>query len=43
MWHGSEKRSTMHLANMDIKMAFDMARLRHIAKTLGDPEHSPRK
>ena len=35
MWHGSEKRPTMHSASMDIKTAFDVARPKRIAKLLG--------
>ena len=37
MWHG-EKRTTMHLASVDIKMVFDVARPKPIANNMGDQE-----
>ena len=36
MRHGSAIRPTMHLASMDIKTAFDVARTKHIARTMED-------
>ena len=38
MRHGSVKRSTMYLASMDIKAAFDVAKPKHIANILGDQD-----
>ena len=32
LWHGSVVLSTMYMARIDIKMAFDAARPRHVAK-----------
>ena len=37
IWHGSEKRPTMYVANMDTKTAFDVARPMHIATAMEDP------
>ena len=34
-WHGSEQQTTMYMASMDTKTAFDVARPRHIATILG--------
>ena len=36
MRHGSVKRPTMYLANMDIKTAFDVARPKHIERMIED-------
>ena len=35
VWHGSEKRPTMHIASMDIKTASDMARPKRTARIMG--------
>ena len=37
MWHGSEHISTM-LANMDFKVALDVARAKHNAEMMGDQD-----
>ena len=31
VWHGIDKRPTMYIASMDVKTAFDVGRLKHIA------------
>ena len=36
--HGSVVRSTMYLANMDIKTVFDEARPRHVAEIMENHE-----
>ena len=35
-WQGSEKRPTMYFASMDMQTAFDVARPKQIAKSLGE-------
>ena len=35
--HGSVVRSTMYMASMDIKTAFDESRPRHVAKIMEKP------
>ena len=35
VWHGSERRPTLHLAGIDNKTAFDVARPKHNANIIG--------
>ena len=38
VWHGSGKRPTMYVANMDSDTALHVARPKHIAKIMGDDD-----